>query len=295
MIPPKSCRVVFPFLLGSFLAVLLPLISSPALAWAPEGHQIVAAIALDELTPKARAAVAALLGNPGIMVLDSSWADEIRQQRPETTPWHYVNIEIGSDGYKAARDCSFNPLRPSQPQGSATATSPVMASPTGEAGNCVVVQIARDEAILSNPHASKDAKAEALRFLIHFVADLHQPLHAADHEDKGGNTELFRWHGRRVSLHQIWDQDVVVALGAEPMRVAADIDRQLMPQQKAQFAQGSVEDWTNESFHLAEREIYARLPERLPPDYAGRESGVARLQLAKAGIRLAAILNRTFR
>jgi hypothetical protein len=158
----------------------------------------------------------------------------------------------------------------------------------------VVAQISRDEKILSDSRASKDAKVEALRFLIHFVGDLHQPLHAADRNDKGGNGELFRWHGKRLSLHQIWDQDVVTPLGRDSVSVAAVIDSQLTPQQKAAFARESVEDWTNESFHLAESEIYARLPDRLPENYAQKESDIARQQLAKAGIRLAAILNRVF-
>jgi hypothetical protein len=259
---PIPCLVAFPFL----LILLSP---EPVLAWAPEGHQIAAAIAERELTPKARAAVTALLGNPDIMVLDSSWADEIRQQRPETNAWHYVNIEVGSGGYNAARDCV--------------------------GGDCVVAQIGRDRKILSDPSSSKDAKAEALRFLIHFVADLHQPLHAADRHDKGGNDETFRWHGKRLSLHQVWDQDVVTPLGADPVRIAAAIDETLTPAEKASMAQGSVEDWANESFHLGESEIYAHLPSRLPEDYAQRESGIARLQLAKAGLRLATLLNRIFR
>jgi hypothetical protein len=242
----------------------------PVLAWAPEGHAIVAAIAERELTPVTRARVAALLGGETALILDSSWADEVRQQRPDTTPWHYVNIEIGSEGYDAARDCGD--------------------------GNCVVVQIRREVGVLSDPRASKEAKAEALRFLIHFVADLHQPLHAADHQDRGGNDDQFRWHGKRVSLHHMWDQEVVTVLGNDPSRVAAAIDANLSPQQKAQMTKGSVEDWTNESFHLAEGEIYSRLPQRrLPDDYAFRESGVARQQLARAGIRLAAILNRVLK
>jgi hypothetical protein len=88
---------------------------------------------------------------------------------------------------------------------------------------------------------------------------------------------------------------VVAPLGNDPVETAAAVEASLTPSAKAKFAQGSVEDWTNESFHLAEREIYARLPDRLPPDYAARESAIARQQLAKAGIRLAAILNRVFR
>jgi S1/P1 Nuclease len=253
-------------LLSGFFLFLL---AGPALAWAPEGHQVVAAIALRELTPMARARVAALLGAETVMVLDASWADEIRDQRPETTNWHYVNIELGSGGYDAARDCAD--------------------------GNCVVAQIERDRRILSDPNAARAAKIEALRFLIHFVADLHQPLHAADRHDRGGNQELVRWHKKRTSLHQIWDQDVVTALGEDSARVAAQIDSSLTPQQKAHLRAGTPESWANESFTIAGREVYAELPSsgqiRLPDDYADAESGVTRLQLAKAGLRLAAILN----
>jgi S1/P1 Nuclease len=254
----------------SFLGLLVFLLRpGPVLAWAPEGHQVVAAIAERELTPKARAQVAALLGGEAMMVLQSSWADEIRDQRPETTSWHYVNIEIGSGGYNAGRDCGD--------------------------GNCVVAQIERDRRVLSDPHAPQAAKAEALRFLIHFVADLHQPLHAADRNDKGGNEELVRLRTKRTSLHQIWDQDVVTALGQDSARVAAQIDSSLTPQQKAQLRAGTPEAWANESFAIAGREIYAKLPPtgqiRLPDDYADAESGVTRLQLARAGLRLAAILN----
>ena len=92
------------------ISVLL-FLGSPALAWAPEGHQIVAAIALAELTPAARARVAALLGGENMMVLDSSWADEIKQQRPQTTAWHYVNIEIGSQGLQSGARLRRRQLR----------------------------------------------------------------------------------------------------------------------------------------------------------------------------------------
>jgi hypothetical protein len=255
------------------LAFLLP--SAPAFAWAPLGHQVVAAIAARHLTPAARAGVSALLGGAAdaMMVPDSSWADEIRADRPETEIWHYVNIEIGSGGYDAARDCP--------------------------GGQCVVGQIGRDAGILSDTRAPRAAKIEALRFLIHFVADVHQPLHAADRHDKGGNDVKVRWHGKRLSLHQIWDQDVVTALGNDSGRIAAESDSYFSPQQKRQMGGGTAADWANEGFALAGREIYARLPDqgrvRLPDDYARRESGVARLQLVKAGLRLAALLNGIFR
>jgi hypothetical protein len=262
-------------LIPRFLSVVLLVLPASAFAWAPLGHQVVAAIAARHLTQAARSQVSALLGGEAgaMMVLDSSWADEIRDDRPETGAWHYVNIELGSGGYKAARDCP--------------------------GGDCVVAQINRDTAILSDGHASRTAKVEALRFLIHFAGDVHQPLHAADRQDRGGNDIKLRWHGKRLSLHQVWDQDVVTALGQDSGRIAAASDAALSPQQKQQMSGGTPADWANESFALAGREIYAPLPRggriRLPDDYMARESGVARLQLTKAGLRLAALLNRIYR
>jgi S1/P1 Nuclease len=262
-------------LIPAMLSVLLLVLSEPAFAWAPLGHQVVAAIAARNLTPKAKAQVSALLGGEAgaMMVLDSSWADEIRSDRPETGGWHYVNIEIGSGGYNAARDCPN--------------------------GNCVVAQINRDAAILSDPRAPRPQKVEALRFLIHFVGDIHQPLHAADRNDKGGNDEKLNWHRKHLSLHQIWDQEVVTALGQDYLQIAAASDAAVSPQQKQQISGGTPSDWANESFALAGREIYARLPPygriHLPDDYSYRESAVARLQLEKAGLRLAALLNRVYR
>jgi hypothetical protein len=127
---------------------------------------------------------------------------------------------------------------------------------------------------------------------------VHQPLHAADRHDKGGNDVDVHWRGKRLSLHQVWDQDVVTALGQDWQRIAAQSDSVLSPAQKRQMEGGSAADWANESFALAGAAIYARLPQngrvRLPADYAEQESGVARMQLEKAGLRLAALLNRIF-
>ncbi len=262
-------RVFLRFLL--LLAVLCA--AKPALAFGPEGHQIVAGIAWRELDPAARAHVAALLGGEAMMVLQSNWADEIRDQRPGTAQWHYVNVEIGVPGYDAARDCRF--------------------------GDCVVAQIPRDAQILSDAKMPQAARAEALRFLIHFVGDIHQPLHVADRHDEGGNKFFVIWHGKRISLHKIWDTDVVLTLGTDSERIADDIESRLTPQQRKDFSAGTPADWANESLALAQSDIYARLPAsgppRLPDDYALQESGAARLQLTKAGLRLAAMLNAIYR
>jgi hypothetical protein len=258
-----------------FFLLLLMANPIPALAWGPEGHEVIARIAADNLSPAAHLRISQILGGdaPALMVLDSNWADEIRADRPETAPWHFADIEIGSKGYDPRRDCPH--------------------------GDCVVAQIARDMTSLRDPATPYLARREALRFLIHFVGDLHQPLHAADRHDKGGNNLIVLLDGRRTNLHRVWDEDVVEALGPDPDRVAADIEKTLTPKDKAGFAAGTLADWANESFAVAAKQIYAHLPSRgpvrLPRDYARRQDAVVRLQLARAGIRLATLLNQIYR
>jgi hypothetical protein len=252
----------------TFAFLALP---SPALAWGAEGHEIVAAIAARELTPAARMQAAHLLGGEAMLVLDSNWADEIRDQRRETGRWHFVDIPLAASGYDPRRDC---PDRA-----------------------CVVAQIENDMHILGNRRLSDGARAEALRFLIHFVADVHQPLHAEDNGDRGGNqvrVEIGREHS---NLHHVWDADVVEALG--PDAVAGGIARSLSPAERKAWAVGTPAAWANETHAIARDQIYpplmGRQSLRLPRDYAWRQAPLTRSLLAKAGLRLAFILNTTLK
>ena len=246
------------------LALLLPL--RPALAWGPEGHDVVAALAAANLTPAARTQVSALLGGNNMIVLDANWADEIRADRPQTAPWHYVNIPLNAPGYDPRRDCAD--------------------------GQCVVAQIEHNEHVLADKRAPKAARADALRFLIHFIADVHQPLHAVDNGDKGGNAFTVFLRGKRTNLHHVWDNDVVDIFGRDASEVAAQINSSLTPEQKTQDGGGTPADWANESLAAA-RNIYAQIRNpHLPRDYAQRQSGLTRDRLARAGLRLAAVLNR---
>ena len=262
------------------LIAALLLTPSAAYAWGREGHQIVALIAAGELTPAAKARVADLLGEPdaaSAMERYSTWADEIRRTRRETAPWHYVNIEIGSNGYDAARDCPHD--------------------------DCVVGQIERDISILKDKSLAKPVRTEALRFLIHFVGDEHQPLHVADNHDRGGNQVRVILNGRRKNLHAVWDTAVVEALGNNPSTVAAELSAKITPADLASWSKGTPVIWANECWRIAKRDVYADLhghggtsaPIILPPDYARKKSVIAAEQLERAGVRLAAILNEVFK
>lgn len=261
------------------IAGVLSSISSHAFAWGNEGHRIVALIAASELTPQVKAQVESLLGGDAAssMAALSTWADTIKFHHHETSPWHYVDIEIDSSGYNSTRDC-----------------------PTGE---CVVAQIERDERIVGDHSLAAPVRAEALKFLIHFVGDLHQPLHCADNHDRGGNEVKVILGRRSTNLHAVWDNDVVKALGRDPDVVVAELEQKIAPQQLTQWQHGSVVDWANQSFHVAKSEIYGKLsgtgstdaPIILGPDYARDQRAVAGEQLEKAGVRLAYMLNRALR
>ena len=254
---------------NSVLLAALLLVPAPAFGWGAEGHEIAAAVALDELTQPARRQVAGLLGSDAMLVQMSNWADEIKDRRRDTARWHFVDIPLYAPAFVAQRDCA--------------------------GGDCVVAQIQADVAALRDKRLDKETRAKALLFLIHFVADVHQPLHAEDNGDKGGNEVRVQVGRERANLHRVWDVDVVEALGFDPQGLAADIEHGITPGQRQAWAKGTPADWANEAHAIARDQIYPPLRGaralRLPRDYAWREAPVARLQLARAGVRLAWLLN----
>jgi hypothetical protein len=137
----------------------------------------------------------------------------------------------------------------------------------------------------------------------HFVGDVHQPLHAADNRNKGGNATRVVLDGRRTNLHAVWDVDMVRALGRSPEEISAQLEREITPADIRMWQMGNGLDWAIESFRIASREIYGKLagpgdtdaPIILPAGYTASESAVVRQQLEKAGVRLAWVLNEALR
>ena len=258
---------------NSVLLLALLLAPAPALGWGAEGHEVVAGVALRELTPAARRQVTQLLGSETMLVEQSNWADEIKDRRRDTARWHFVDIPLQAPAFVSQRDCA--------------------------AGDCVVAQIEADVQALRNRKLDANRRAQALMFLIHFVADVHQPLHAEDNDDKGGNEVRVEIGRERANLHRVWDVDVVEVMGFDPAAVAAAIERKITPQQRQAWARGTPADWATEAHVIARDQIYPPLQGgrdvRLPRDYAWREAPVAQMQLAKAGVRLAWLLNTTLK
>ena len=164
-----------------FALVLVLAFPPPAFAWGKAGHCVVATLASSLLTPEARSQVADLLGPNVALAAIATWADEVRSSRPNTGPWHYVNIPRGATEYNSARDCAHG---------------------------CVVSTIDQSLGLVRDTSKDRTVREEALRWIVHFVADLHQPLHVIA-EDRGGNDVLVRFNGRQTNLHRLWDGDVI--------------------------------------------------------------------------------------
>jgi nuclease S1 len=276
------------------LALLASLATPPVRAWGPQGHRTVGAIADRLLTPAAHAAVAQLLaqdldkfGNlSGRSTLESVsvWSDEIRGTPASHARWHYDDLPV-CGAVRAPLHCRDN--------------------------ECNTAQLRRLTGVLADARVPARERGEALKWVVHLLGDIHQPLHAADNSDHGGNDVQVALLGvrtrGRVSLHGAWDGELVqLALNtrnhqrppAEIAALAAEA-REL----NGRLGQGSAESWALESNALARRVAYAfpgfacnHVPDdivTLDGAYQARAVPVVRERLLLAGARLATLLNQT--
>ena len=287
--------------MGKSKSVLLSLfglflVSRPAWAWFNEGHEIVAVIAADGLTPTARSHVAQILGVPAdtdsvekAMAAASIRPDtEFREEDRATAPWHYIDICL-QDGKQDL------PVRCPQ-------------------GNCVTAKIDEYARRLRDGNYDKWGAAGDLAFLIHFVGDIHQPLHAATNADRGGTCQRVNVEPVEENLHYAWDDAVVAVLEkqleTDQPKVTARKLEALYPAASdlSTLKPGESEQIAWESHQLAESDVYrplgipekacnldscdpaTRTPVTLSPAYMEHEAPVAGRQLTKAGHRLAALL-----
>ncbi len=254
-----------------FTALLL-LIPGLAFGWGAEGHRLVVRLADTLLSPAARARIQATLAPGESLAALASWADEVRPSRKETEPWHYVNIPLHSSGLDMQRDC---------PE-----------------GNCIIGKITEFRKTWRDPAVPAAQRREALLFLVHFVGDLHQPLHCTDNHDQGGNQVPVDFAGMPTKLHTLWDRVLISRMPPEEEWFARLSEA--MPARAAESSGGTVEQWAGESFRLAQTVAYGLLPppgeggvEVLDQSYERAAQPVIELQLERAGARLAAILDQS--
>ena len=298
-----------PSLICSVLAAALAT-PTASWAWGDMGHEIVGTLAYARLTPKARKAVDALLAKDKDpltkpdFVSRATWADKYRDSDRTTTQlhykathqWHFVDIEI--EGGSLQQAC-FD--RPPLPAGTPASQGPAKA--------CVVDKLEQFRKELADPATPAGEKTLALKFIMHFVGDVHQPLHAADHHDGGGNALAIEvvpstWQS---NLHSYWDTQLVKRLGSNPTTASAAVGKLITPQNAALWSTGSVEDWAQESNEKAKNTAYnfngeksfvddhGGAGELLDAKYEARALPVAKEALAKASVRLAKLLNDAFK
>jgi hypothetical protein len=265
-----------------FAALLAILPWHQAIAWGQEGHSAVAEIAQRRLSPQAAAMVARLLGRGHSLAAVASWADDVRNARPDTSRWHFVDMPLASDRYVPAEHCAPSPQ-----------------------GDCVIAELDRLKTAL---RCGRDANArrEALKFAVHFVGDLHQPLHTVD-EERGGNAIPVQVQLRGLvcsqackaplasNFHAAWDSDLIHAAvwdwGAYVDRLESGWLKS--PEaRKRQAAGGTPVDWAPE-IHRAAQAVWDLLPPSriLDDDYFQKVLPTLDRQLGLAGLRLARFLN----
>ena len=242
---------------------------SPCFGWGPEGHRVVAMIATKHLTPEAANKLKAMVGPHDTLAAISVWADDIREENPETAPWHYIDIPLTASTLDMRRDC--------------------------REGNCVVARIEKFRTELANQSANPAVRREALEFLVHFIGDLHQPLHCEDNNDQGGNHVQVIFFHAPTNLHAVWDSGILQHEKERDIQLASDLDSRITPAEKTSWVEGSVESWAMESHALAREVAYGKLPSGPTPvledAYYDVALPVVERQLQRAGIRLAYVLN----
>lgn len=287
------------------LAAMAACAPAPARAWGEEGHRIIALVAYRHLTPAVRGKVNQLLaGDADTLTAPdiasrATWADKFRdsdrrtsrQRYRLTREWHFVDLELDEPDLTAA--CFGHPAA-------------MVPASEGPAKSCVVDRIAAFATELHDLPPASPERAVAFKFVLHLVGDVHQPLHAADHNDAGGNGVLVLSGRHAVGrpLHAYWDTVVVKRLGKDPEQVATVLE-QRFGSRCSGWMQGTPADWAMESFAVA-RDVAYQLGElamderdqpayRLSSSYQRRAGAAAAEQLEKAGCRLAMVLNQALR
>jgi hypothetical protein len=247
------------------LALALALPPAAALAWGPTGHRVVGRIAERHLSAATARGVAAILGSESL-VGAATWPDEIRSDPAwdRAKPWHFISLD-DNETYETA---------PKSP------------------GGDVVEAIGRFTHVLQDPMAEAGKKAEALRFLVHFVGDVHQPLHVGRRADVGGNAIEVAWFNESTNLHAVWDEKIIESEKLSFSELAELIDHPTQTEIKAWQA-ADVLDWVRESMAVRPR-VYEIGDKKLGYLYAYQNGPLVRRRLLQAGVRLAGVLNSLF-
>ena len=250
-------------------AIILSLIASPAFAWGQIGHRVTGAIAEPLLSRKAKATIASIIGTETLAEA-STWADEMRSS-PEpfwqttANPWHYVTVPTGKTYVE------------------------VGAPPEGDAYSA----LKQFAVTLRDPKSTQEQKQLALRFSVHIIGDLHQPLHVGNGTDRGGNDRKVTFGRDETNLHAVWDGNLVDRQQLSYTEMTAFLNRRLTPQLIRQWSNKDPLVWIGESATI--RDTIYPTEDRLSFTYAFNQQEVLDTRLMQAGVRMAAYFNDIFK
>lgn len=255
---------------ASLLSLALLAAPLPAMAWGAQGHQITGLIAQEHLGKEAAEQIHQFMGSE-TLAQASTWPDEMRSApsdfwRHRAGHWHYVTVQ--GDDYQ-----------------------PTDAPRDGDG----MTALAAYTTLLRDPKRDKEEKRIALRFIVHIIGDLHQPLHAGmggDHNDHGGNDVPVVFLGHSMPLHGVWDYGLIEHRGLSAPAYAATLSTAITPAQVAAWSASPPAQWVHESIAL--RKTIYPATRKLSDDYARQHQGEADERLEQAGIRIAAWLNSIF-
>ena len=249
------------------IAIVMVALANPVYAWGPVGHATVADIAQAHLTPAAAAEVHRLLATEGKqqMAQIASWADTIRKDESHPNrPDHSVRLDL---------DGGVTPDHPCPRH------------------FCADEGIDFWSKVLADPKRSDEDRETALKYLVHLVGDMQQPLHGVD--ATGADNKVI-FDGTETNLHGVWDGGILRSRGEDNPE---DLARKLMATEKNVPDGGTVLDWANEDREIARTQIYDTITPHtkevvtLPPDYASEKLPIVEMRLMQGGLRLARLLN----
>ena len=243
--------------------MLVASMAPTAAAWGPTGHRAVGRIAERHLTPQAARALSELLA-PEQLAYVTTWADEIRSEPDwaRAEAWHWVTIPDGQTYDSSSKSAAGD----------------------------VLEAIARFEKVLEDRAASREARAQAVKWLSHLIGDVHQPLHVGRGDDRGGNDVLVLWFGEPTNLHAVWDSKIIDHSQLSFSELADLVDHPTADQVREWQARRAP-DWARESQELRGA-CYAMGDRRLSYLYVHDHWPTVQRRLVQAGVRLAGELNR---
>ncbi len=266
----------------NIFGILIFILSHQSFGWGPIGHRTAGLIADANLTPKAKASVSYLLKNQGLADV-ANWADVIKSGTAyqQTLRYHYEGVPVGMNYLEYLQNTK--------------------ADERDKGGTVLAMLVARDT--LRSPSTNLQDKTDALKFLAHFVADIHQPLHTGRPGDRGGNDIKLNWFGEPSNLHRVWDSGMILTGHRNIINQNMTLEQSSLiyaqflakvSGRQIRFVRSDFDNWVYESLSLRDSAVYDQSYLNQQAAYQGKLLQYLDNRVLVSGLRLADTLNQIF-